>query len=189
MTVRVSRLPFDLDPLIAEAKRRMRRRRLFVVVVAVVGMGVGIGAAFAMHSPPGPGGPSPSPSAGAKPSDSSGPVSKLHQPPRSETPPPGYVSYPSEGVLLGPPPKTVTPSVSAADALRSFKGTGFSEFAGSSPPNVTLHTVTDHGKVFPAWVVTYRNTQPTYYGPAQGPGKPVCRFVGIYDLRAATWET
>ena len=35
MTVHVSRLPFSLDPLITEAKRRMRRRRLFVAAVLV----------------------------------------------------------------------------------------------------------------------------------------------------------
>jgi hypothetical protein len=36
MTVRVPRLPFSLDPLLAEAKRRARLRRLLVALVAVV---------------------------------------------------------------------------------------------------------------------------------------------------------
>jgi len=36
MTVRVPRLPFSLDPLMKEAKRRARQRRLLVGLVAVV---------------------------------------------------------------------------------------------------------------------------------------------------------
>jgi hypothetical protein len=36
MTLRVPRLRFALDPLVAEAKRRMRRRRIFVAVVLAV---------------------------------------------------------------------------------------------------------------------------------------------------------
>jgi hypothetical protein len=36
MTLRVPRLPFSLDPLMAEAKRRARQRRLLVALVAVV---------------------------------------------------------------------------------------------------------------------------------------------------------
>ncbi|HEU5477316.1 MAG TPA: hypothetical protein VFU64_05740 [Gaiellaceae bacterium] len=48
MTFRVSRLPFSLDPLIAEAKRRMRRRRLLVagLVVALAGGAAGAGLAL-----------------------------------------------------------------------------------------------------------------------------------------------
>jgi hypothetical protein len=44
MTLRVPRLPFPFDPLIAEAKRRMRRRRL-LVAVAVLGIVGAIAAA------------------------------------------------------------------------------------------------------------------------------------------------
>ena len=45
MTVRVPRLPFSLDPLMAEAKRRARQRRVLValVVVAVVVTGAVLG--------------------------------------------------------------------------------------------------------------------------------------------------
>jgi hypothetical protein len=39
MTLRVARLPFSLDPLLAEAKRRMRRRRLLVAAVLVLAAG------------------------------------------------------------------------------------------------------------------------------------------------------
>jgi hypothetical protein len=48
MTEWVRRLPFSLDPLIAEAKRRMRRRRLFIAAMVVLlacsasGMGVAL---------------------------------------------------------------------------------------------------------------------------------------------------
>jgi hypothetical protein len=44
MVVFVSRLPFALHPLVAEAKRRMRRRRLLLLVLALV---IGAGAAGA----------------------------------------------------------------------------------------------------------------------------------------------
>ena len=52
MTLHVPRLPFSLDPLIAEAKRRMRRRR-FLVAVAIATVGAGVGAAFVVGSSPG----------------------------------------------------------------------------------------------------------------------------------------
>jgi hypothetical protein len=60
MTVHVPRLPFSLDPLIAEARRRARRRRLLLV------LGVAAGAAaatFALQSGAGPGGAPPGGSA------------------------------------------------------------------------------------------------------------------------------
>lgn len=41
MTVHVPRLPFSLDPLIREAKRRARQRRLLVAVVALLLLGGG----------------------------------------------------------------------------------------------------------------------------------------------------
>ena len=49
------RFPFSLDPLIAEAKRRMRRRRLFVLVIAVLLAAGLIGGVLAASSPGGPG--------------------------------------------------------------------------------------------------------------------------------------
>jgi len=50
MTAHVPRLPFSLDPLIAEAKRRARQRRFLLAVVgAVVALAVG-GAVFATRS-------------------------------------------------------------------------------------------------------------------------------------------
>ena len=54
MTVRVPRLPFSLDPLMAEAKRRMRRRRLWIAASLIL-IG-GIAAAVAsMATSGGPG--------------------------------------------------------------------------------------------------------------------------------------
>jgi hypothetical protein len=54
MTVRVPRLPFSLDPLMAEAKRRMRRRRLWMAAALIL-IG-GIAAAVAsMATSGGPG--------------------------------------------------------------------------------------------------------------------------------------
>lgn len=47
MTAWRSRLPFPVDPLIAEAKRRMRRRRLLVAAVVAL-LAAGIGAALAL---------------------------------------------------------------------------------------------------------------------------------------------
>ena len=183
MTLHVPRLRVSFDPLIAEAKRRATRRR-FLIIAAVLGaIGLALGAAFVMHSPSGPGG-TPSPSAGAKQSDS-GPASKS-----SRSVAPGYVTYRSEGVLLGPPPKALTPRVSAAEAFSSFKRTGFAEFGKSQQPSVTLHTVTFHGNQFPAWVATYRNTKPTSYGPVRFVApSPSCNFVGVYNLRGGAWAT
>jgi hypothetical protein len=55
MTLHVPHLPFSLDPLIAEAKRRMRHRRLLVALtVALLAAGAAAGAYFLL----GPGGPS-----------------------------------------------------------------------------------------------------------------------------------
>lgn len=63
MTVDASRLPFSLDPLMAEAKRRMRRRR-FLAGVAFLAVALAVaGATFGLRSQ-GPGGP-PSRSTGA----------------------------------------------------------------------------------------------------------------------------
>lgn len=64
MTVQVPRLPFSLDPLIAEARRRVRQRRVLIALaVVVVALAVG-GAVFATRSaaslvagPPAPGCP------------------------------------------------------------------------------------------------------------------------------------
>jgi hypothetical protein len=51
MTLHLPRLPFAVDPLIAEAKRRMRQRRLFVALVAIlVTTGAG-GITLALRSP------------------------------------------------------------------------------------------------------------------------------------------
>jgi len=60
MTVHARHLPFSLDPVIAEAKRRMRQRRLLVAGL-VVALAVVAGATLALR---GPGGSSPG-SAGA----------------------------------------------------------------------------------------------------------------------------
>jgi hypothetical protein len=51
MTVRVPRLPFSLDPLIAEAKRRARQRRALVAVAVL--LVAGGAAAFVASSSPG----------------------------------------------------------------------------------------------------------------------------------------
>ena len=58
MTAHVPRLPFPLDPLIAEAKRRMRQRRLLLATLIVALAGIGAGATLALR---GPGGSSPAP--------------------------------------------------------------------------------------------------------------------------------
>jgi hypothetical protein len=51
MTQHVPRLPFSLDPLIAEAKRRMRRRRVVVAALAVV-LAAGVaGVVLALRGP------------------------------------------------------------------------------------------------------------------------------------------
>jgi hypothetical protein len=57
MTLRVPRLPFSLDPLIAEAKRRARRRRLLLALGVVAGAAVA--APLALQSGAGPGGAGP----------------------------------------------------------------------------------------------------------------------------------
>ena len=49
------RSPFTLDPLMAEAKRRMRRRRLRVLVIAALLAGGEVGGVLANRSPGGPG--------------------------------------------------------------------------------------------------------------------------------------
>ncbi len=53
MTVDVPRLPFALDPLMAEAKRRMRKRRVLIAVLAVLigGGAAGAGVALLSSSP------------------------------------------------------------------------------------------------------------------------------------------
>lgn len=55
MTLRVPRLPFSLDPLIAEAQRRARRRRLLLALGVAAGSVVAV--TFALQSGAGPGGP------------------------------------------------------------------------------------------------------------------------------------
>jgi hypothetical protein len=50
MTVQVPRLPFALDPLMAEAKRRMRKRRVLIAAVAVLIGGGAAGAGVALTS-------------------------------------------------------------------------------------------------------------------------------------------
>lgn len=57
MTAQVPRLPFSLDPLIAEAKRRARQRRLVVVALALALVGVAIGATFVLRPSSNGGGP------------------------------------------------------------------------------------------------------------------------------------
>jgi hypothetical protein len=51
MTVHVPRLPFALDPVIAEAKRRMRQRRLLVTVGLVLVAGAVVGVVLAARGP------------------------------------------------------------------------------------------------------------------------------------------
>lgn len=51
MTAFARRLPFSLDPLIREAKRRMRRRRVLVAVSAVVVAGAATGTVLALGGP------------------------------------------------------------------------------------------------------------------------------------------
>jgi hypothetical protein len=57
MAVRVPRLPFSLDPLMAEAKRRARQRRLLIALGVLLVAGLAAGLTFAFRSP---GGGSPS---------------------------------------------------------------------------------------------------------------------------------
>lgn len=50
MTAYLPRLPFGLDPLVAEARQRMRRRRLLILILAVVVGGGAAGAAVVLNS-------------------------------------------------------------------------------------------------------------------------------------------
>src|SRR5437764_9179764 len=54
MTARVRGLPFALDPLMAEAKRRARQRRFLITVVVLALIGGAAGAVAAFRSPGGP---------------------------------------------------------------------------------------------------------------------------------------
>jgi len=56
MTVRALRLPFSIDPLMAEARRRARRRRLLLTLALAAGTVAAI--TFALQSGPGPAGSS-----------------------------------------------------------------------------------------------------------------------------------
>jgi hypothetical protein len=49
MTLRVPRLPFSVDPLIAEARRRARQRRLVLALVALALAGGAVGTALALR--------------------------------------------------------------------------------------------------------------------------------------------
>jgi hypothetical protein len=51
MTQHVPRLSFSLDPLIAEAKRRMRKRRLLVLALTLTLAGASVGAVLAVEAP------------------------------------------------------------------------------------------------------------------------------------------
>jgi hypothetical protein len=53
MTLRVPRLPFSLDPLIAEAKRRARQRRVLIALGVLLVAGLAAGLTFAFRSPGG----------------------------------------------------------------------------------------------------------------------------------------
>jgi hypothetical protein len=78
MTMPARRLPFSLDPLMAEAKRRMRRRRVLLAAIAILIAGASVGAALALRSPNGPGPPAGvSGSGSASSGSSSGRVSDL----------------------------------------------------------------------------------------------------------------
>lgn len=59
MTARVLRLPFSLDPVIAEAKRRARRRRVLVAMTVVLVVGAVGGGLVASRSSTGAAGPRP----------------------------------------------------------------------------------------------------------------------------------
>lgn len=54
MTVRVPRLPFAVDPLMAEAKRRARQRRVRVAIAVLLLAALGGGLTLALRSPGGP---------------------------------------------------------------------------------------------------------------------------------------
>jgi hypothetical protein len=71
MSAHASRLPFSLDALIAEAKRRVRRRRVLVATVLVL-LGAVTAAAVIARSPGGPG--SGGPSGGPRGPGSAGPT-------------------------------------------------------------------------------------------------------------------
>jgi hypothetical protein len=116
MTLQLPRLPFGLDPLIAEAKRRMRRRRILLTggLVVLVGVGVAAGISVRSSSPgPGSGGPSgPGASFGGHPA-AQGMASVFMRP--SAGPVPASIARAaasfneqpttgSDGALEGPPP-------------------------------------------------------------------------------------
>lgn len=53
MTLRAPRLPFSLDPLIAEAKRRARQRRVLIALGILLAAALAAGLTFAFRSPGG----------------------------------------------------------------------------------------------------------------------------------------
>src|SRR5438445_12593884 len=61
MASHAPRLPLELDPLIAEAKRRMRRRRSLVIAALVVAAATAVTLTLALRPPTGPPAPTGSP--------------------------------------------------------------------------------------------------------------------------------
>jgi hypothetical protein len=78
MILPARRLPFSLDPLIAEAKRRMRRRRVLLAVLALLGAGAVTGIILMARPPGGPGtSPSAAPAAKTPPQEAAPPLGKV----------------------------------------------------------------------------------------------------------------
>jgi hypothetical protein len=78
MTLHAPRMPFSLDPLMAEAKRRMRQRRLLVGLIAAL-LAAGAAAGAYVLEAPGPAGPTKPPVASAV-SSSSGFMRQYNSP-------------------------------------------------------------------------------------------------------------
>jgi hypothetical protein len=110
---------------------------------------------------------------------------------RSAPPHSKAVHYRSESLTLYAARPGYSPPVSRSEVLRLFR----SWPAGpklKGTPIVQLKTVNDgnpnpNAHDYPGWVVTFRHTKPTSYGPASVSQKADCVSVSVYDLVTRVW--
>lgn len=118
----------------------------------------------------------------------------------------GDVSYPSEGILLAPTADNYTNSMSASEAVTSFRQLDTAQAVigpglQADEPATALKQVTESdptypgltaGASYPAWVLTYTDMSPVFIGGGAGSTPPdaskmQCDDVGIYDLTLGKW--